>query len=209
MDDFDQILAATRRLLRPDRRTVVAIAGPPAAGKSTFADRLAARCNEEIEPDIAAVLAMDGYHYDNAVIEPRGQFRRKGAPETFDVNGYLTMLSMVRERPDEELAVPVFDRDLDLARAGAGIIGPKQRVVVTEGNYLLLERPPWSRLALLFDLTVYLDVDIAELEKRMMERWLGYGLSPQAARERAEGNDLANARLVIEASRPADFTIRQ
>ncbi len=187
---------------------MVAIAGPPAAGKSTFADHLAVRCSAEIEPDIAAVLAMDGYHYDNAIIEPRGLLAQKGAPETFDVTGYRAMLAMVRDNPAEEMAVPVFDRDLDLARAGARIIGPRQRVVVTEGNYLLLERPPWSELAPLFDLTVYLEVAMAELEQRSVARWLGFGLSQEAAEERARSNDLANARLVIETSRPADFTIR-
>jgi pantothenate kinase len=147
---------------------------------------------------------MDGFHLDNAVLEDRGLLPRKGAPETFDVDGFAATLARVRAA-EGPVAVPVFDRSLDLARAGARIIEAGRRVIVVEGNYLLLEDAPWSGLAAQFDRTLFLRVDEAELARRLVDRWLGHGLEPAAARARAEGNDLPNARLVLARSRPADI----
>jgi len=101
-----------------------------------------------------------------------------------------------------------FDREADLARAGAAIIPAAARFVLIEGNYLLLDRAPWSELASLFDLTIFIDVPVVELERRLLARWTDLGRSEEAARAWVEGNDLPNARLVIEGSRPADILWR-
>ena len=96
---------------------------------------------------------------------------------------------------------------MDLARAGAAIVRAQHKVILTEGNYLLLKGAPWGELQGLFDLRIFLDVDMATLEKRLVKRWLDHGLDEQAARQRANSNDLPNAKLVIERSRDADLTL--
>jgi pantothenate kinase len=184
-------------------RYVVAIAGAPGAGKSTLAEALIVAL-EARAPGRAALVPMDGYHYDNAVLAERGQLARKGAPETFDAEGLARDLARIRAG-GAEVAVPVFDRALDLARAGARVVTPAQALVLVEGNYLLLDRPPWTALAPFFDLTLAIEVPMPELRRRLIERWRFHGLDPARAEARADGNDLPNARLVIEGSRPADI----
>ena len=188
-------------------RMIVAIAGAPGAGKSTLAEALCAALNRR-RAGVAAVMPMDGYHLDNAILDARGLRARKGSPPTFDVDGLTRDLARVRAA-DRPVIVPVFDRDLDLARAGAREIAPEVPVIVIEGNYLLLDQAPWRGLGPLFDLTVYVAVPEAELERRLVARWLHHGHDPAAARARALGNDIPNARLVAAGSRAADITLRQ
>lgn len=190
-----------------DRRMVVAIAGAPGAGKSTLAEALCLRLNQR-RAGVAAVMQMDGYHLDNAILDARGLRARKGSPPTFDVDGLARDLARVRAA-DKPVILPVFDRDLDLARAGAREVGPEVPVILIEGNYLLLDQSPWRALAPMFDMTVFVEVPEAELERRLIARWRHHGHDPDAARARALGNDIPNARLVATQSRPADITIRQ
>jgi pantothenate kinase len=182
-------------------RLIVAIAGPPGAGKSTLAEALGARL-----ADKAAILPMDGYHLDNAVLDARGLRARKGAPETFDTAGFARDLARLRAG-EPEVLVPVFDRAADLSRAAARAIAGDTPVILCEGNYLLLDAGPWAGLAALFDLTVMLRVPQAELERRLVQRWLDHGHDAVAALARAQGNDLPNARLVVQGSRPADVVV--
>ncbi|MCB1390727.1 MAG: nucleoside/nucleotide kinase family protein [Rhodobacteraceae bacterium] len=195
-------LAVRARLPAGAARHFVALAGPPGAGKSTLAERLTAAFGPE-----AALLPMDGYHLDNAVLDARGTRSRKGAPWTFDTGGLARDLARLRA-DDGPVLVPVFDRALDLSRGAAREIGPAVRIVVAEGNYLLLDRAPWSELAGFWDVTVALEVPEPVLEARLVARWLGHGHSPDEARARALGNDLPNARMVREESRPADLVVR-
>lgn len=183
------------------RRFIVALAGAPGAGKSTLVANLARDLGQ-----VAAVVPMDGYHLDNAVLDDRGQRARKGAPWTFDVAGLARDLERLRA-DDGPVLVPVFDRDLDLSRAAARQIAPEARILLVEGNYLLVQENPWSSLARFWDLDVMLSVPEDELNRRLVARWLAHGHSPDAARARAEGNDLPNARYVITHSRPAQIVI--
>jgi pantothenate kinase len=189
------------------RRTVVAIAGAPGSGKSTLAERLVSRLNAA-EKGRAALLPMDGYHYDDCVLIERGLQGRKGAPETFDVLGFLHLLDRLRRNEEEEIAVPVFDRDLEISRAGARLIPRAVRTLIVEGNYLLLEHPPWSRLRAMFDVTVAVDVPEDILRQRLVERWRGYGFTAPEIEAKVEGNDLPNGRFVMSRSAPADFRLR-
>jgi pantothenate kinase len=177
----------------------VAIAGPPTAGKSTLAAALAARLGAA-----AAVVPMDGFHLDNTLLEARGLRARKGSPESFDAEGFLHAMRRLRDAP--EVILPVFDRGRDAALAGALAVGPGTRIALVEGNYLLLDRPPWDALAPLWDLTVFLRLPLAEVERRAMARWHAHGWPEPRARAHVAGNDLPNARLVLEHSRPAELT---
>ncbi|WP_435170112.1 nucleoside/nucleotide kinase family protein [Falsirhodobacter sp. 1013] len=177
-------------------RRLIGIAGPPGAGKSTLAEDL-----QTCIPN-SAILPMDGFHYDDAVLNARGHRDRKGAPHTFDVAGLRTLLHRLREEGGE-IAVPVFDRDLEISRAAARIIGPEVNVVLVEGNYLLLDDPDWATLRPLLDMTVMLDVPLPVLEQRLRARW---SARPDGA-AKIEGNDLPNARRVMTGSVAADVSL--
>lgn len=182
-------------------RFILALAGPPGAGKSTLSGALLAHLEQG-----ARVVPMDGFHYDDVVLASRGLSARKGAPETFDVAGFLHL--MTRLRGDEpEVAIPVFDRTLELSRAAAEVVTLADRILIVEGNYLLLDEDPWRHLAPFFDLTVFLDVPEAELDRRLVARWAHHGRDARAARAWIDGNDLPNARRVIAGLRRADLTL--
>lgn len=204
---MDDLLPRLRDLATGGRR-LVAIAGPPASGKSTLATALAQALNLAT-PGMAAVVAMDGFHYDDAVLRERGTLARKGAPFTFDVGGFAALLQRLRLNAEAEIAVPVFDRDLEIARAGARLIPQTTPLLLVEGNYLLLDTPPWSALRPLFDLTIALHVDAATLERRLIDRWLAQGMSAPQAEAKARGNDLPNAKTVLRDSVAADVTLTQ
>jgi pantothenate kinase len=188
------------------RRVIAALAGPPGSGKSTIAERVCSALNSTAA-GMAAVLPMDGYHYDDLYLVPAGLRARKGAPETFDVGGLYHTLKRLQARDEGEVAVPVFDRDIEIARAGARLIPAEMPVIVAEGNYLLLGKDPWSRLRPLFDVAVLLEVPEAVLRERLTARWRHYGLTADEIAWKLDGNDLPNGRLVMAESRGEDFRL--
>ncbi len=203
--DTETLLAALRDTQHASRR-VIAIAGPPGSGKSTFAAYLNDALNAAT-PGVAAVLAMDGFHFDDRVLNARGQRARKGAPFTFDVDGLAALLARLRADDGKAIAVPVFDRTLEIARAGAEIVPASARFVFVEGNYLLLDAPDWAALRPLFDATVMLAVPRPVLVERLAARWRGYGMEDAAIRAKLDDNDLPNVDLVQTHSVAADFVV--
>lgn len=190
------------------RRTLVAIAGAPGSGKSTVAAQLAVGLNQN-NADRAAVLPMDGYHFDDSLLKAMGRLDRKGAPDTFDVGGLLHMLRRLKANTEEAVAVPVFDRELEVARGAARLIRRSTDIILVEGNYLLSSEAPWSALESYFDLKVLIDVPESVLRERLLTRWAEHGYGPAEALRKAEGNDLPNGRYVRERSVSPDIILRQ
>ncbi|SMX48680.1 nucleoside triphosphate hydrolase [Maliponia aquimaris] len=189
------------RLKPKGRRLMIAIAGPPGSGKSTLAEALVDRLGPT-----ATLMPMDGFHLDNRLLEPRGLLPRKGAPETFDFGGLAATLR--RAASEDSVILPVFDRSREIAIAGAQEITPDTRIVVAEGNYLCFADPPWDRLQPLWDFTVFLEVPEAELERRLLDRWRGFGYPEDEAHRKAYANDIPNARRVQAERGPADVVLR-
>lgn len=200
-------LAALLPHASAERRILVGIAGPPGVGKTTTCDILAERLNA-VEPGSCGVVAMDGYHFDDAVLLARGDRPRKGAPHTFDLGGLKAMILRLKADEGSDIAVPVFDRSIEIARAGARIIAGTVRIVIVEGNYLLLDAPGWRDLDALFVVTVMLAADETVLEERLTARWEGFGLAGEEMARKMEGNDLPNLRLVLRESLAADYLVR-
>jgi len=205
LNSIEDVLGAIRRM-RMAERSIVAIAGPPGSGKSTIAAWIVDELNSD-ESGAAALLGMDGFHYDDRVLNARGLRARKGAPETFDVAGLEHLLSRLRQNSEAEIAVPVFDRAIEISRAGALIIPRSTRLVIVEGNYLLLKPPPWANLFRYYDMTVYLQVDDSVLRERLETRWRLLGFDRDEIQAKVVHNDLANALLVKSQSQDPDFLI--
>ncbi|EJL49151.1 panthothenate kinase [Rhizobium sp. CF122] len=186
------------------KRFLIAIAGPPGAGKSTMADNLADALKARGET--AEVLPMDGFHMDNAILIERGLLARKGIPETFDVRGFLDIIRAVRPA-DQEVLIPVFDRSREIAIASARVVSPEHRFIIVEGNYLLFSQGKWAELEGIFDYSVMLAPPIEVLEERLWARWRGYRLTEEEASAKVYGNDLPNGQLILGNRRRADVTL--
>lgn len=196
---------AVGRLLGLSARTsLVAIAGPPGAGKSTVAERIRSRLASEGRR--AAVVPMDGFHLDNAVLAERGLLHRKGAPETFDVHGFRHLVSRIAAG-EQDVVYPLFDRKRDVAVAGAAVLARDTEFVLFEGNYLLLREAPWAALAGYWTFSIWMNAKEAALESRLLERWVSQGLPEAEALARLRGNDLPNVRFVCDHSAPGDLAL--
>lgn len=184
-------------------RLIVAIAGAPGSGKSTVARELARRLVQQKCPCI--VVPMDGFHLDNAVLEEQGSKPRKGAPDTFDVQGFIRLIKAIKDGID--VYAPIFDRTRDLSIAAAITVPADMPVVIVEGNYLMFDADGWRDLAPLWDVTARLDVPLPELRARLIQRWLSLNYTRAVATRRAEGNDVPNAQAVIDLALPCDVTL--
>lgn len=190
----------------PGHRIVVALAGPPGAGKSTVSEALVEALNS-VMPGSAAVVPGDGFHYDDAVLGSLNLLDRKGSPDTFDVGGFRSLLLRLRANNEPAVAVPVFDRTLEISRAAGRLISSDVKYLIVEGNYLLLDLAPWSSLRDCFDATIMLQVDRETLEARLLDRWRSLGFDESTSNEKVRRNDLPNAEIVMSACNIADFTI--
>lgn len=188
-----------------EERLIVAVAGPPAVGKSTLAEALVETLNQDISGQ-AALLPMDGFHLDNLILKENGTLSRKGSPGTFDFEGFKSLLLRVRD-PSKDHYAPTFDRSRDIAVAGSAIVRKEARIVVVDGNYLLLDEAPWNGLSSCFDHRVLVEAPLSELKRRLIQRWLDNGYEEEGATARAELNDIPNAQLVLERRGAVDQTL--
>ncbi len=201
----DALIERALALLDSPGRAILGIAGAPASGKSTLAEILLAELNR-LRPGAAVGVGMDAFHIGHRVLVRRGLTGVKGAPETFDPEGYRQLLLRIRREPGPVYA-PEFVRDIEDSLAHVIEIGPEARLIVTEGNYLLLPIEPWAGVRALLDEAWFVHLDAAERQRRMVARHEHHGHDPESARARAYGTDERNAQLVDREQNSPDLWI--
>ena len=194
-------------LLASGQRRILGIAGAPGSGKSTLAQALLEQAGER-----AVVLPMDGYHLSNAELARLGRAARKGAEDTFDSAGYVHLLERLhgqaQQASGEVVYAPQFLREIEEAIAGAIAVPPEVQLIITEGNYLLLERGHWARVRPLLDECWYVEIDAALRVERLIARHMQYGRSREQATAWVLDSDEVNAALIETTRTRADLVLR-
>lgn len=197
-------LARVHELLARGGRKLLGLAGPPGCGKSTLALAL-----QRSFPEVSQVVPMDGFHLANVELQRLGRADRKGAPDTFDSAGYVALLQRLKHQGAiETVYAPEFRREIEEPVAGAIPVLAQTRLVITEGNYLLLESGPWAQVPALLDEIWYVEVDDALRTDRLIQRHEQFGRSRQDAEDWVAGNDEHNARLIATTRPRAGLVFR-
>jgi pantothenate kinase len=196
--EITEAMDALRASMVPGTRTILGIAGSPGSGKSTFAEWI----RQQFGPGLAVVVPMDGFHLGNAIIDGTPLRQRKGAIDTFDAGGYLSLLRRLVRRDEPVVYAPAFRRTLDEPVAASIAVPAEVPLVITEGNYLLAELEPWKEVRAQLDEVWFVDTPPALRLKRLVERHVRFGMDRAAAVAWATGPDEANA-MLIQATRPA------
>ncbi|GAA4602985.1 pantothenate kinase [Actinoplanes octamycinicus] len=209
---FPDLVRRARSLVAGGRRAVLGIAGPPGAGKTTLAESLLAALAPEPPAGLTAGgwvahVPMDGFHLADVELDRLGLRDRKGAPDTFDGWGYSALLRRLLDDRDDMVYVPGFERVLEQPIAGAIGVPRTARLILTEGNYLLLGEGRWAGLREVFSEVWYTDLDPAERLRRLIARHVRFGKSPEAARAWATGTDERNAALIATTRDRADLVV--
>ncbi|GLP69385.1 MULTISPECIES: nucleoside/nucleotide kinase family protein [unclassified Streptomyces] len=204
---FDDLLVRARALCRPGGRAVLGVAGAPGAGKTTLAEHLVRALNGSGKPWVAHV-PMDGFHLADVELDRLGLRDRKGAPETFDAAGYAALLRRLREETDGDIVyAPGFERVLEQPVAGVIPVPPTARLVVTEGNYLLLDTGAWARVRPALDEVWFCELDEDERVRRLVARHEEFGKTHEQAVAWVRRSDQANAELVAATRDRADLVV--
>ncbi|MGW6705923.1 nucleoside/nucleotide kinase family protein [Streptomyces sp. NPDC054956] len=198
-----ELIVRAAGLAERGTRQVLGIAGPPGAGKST----LAALIGEALGPERAVVVPMDGFHLAQAELDRLGRADRKGAPDTFDAAGYVSLLRRLRAPGEPAVYAPAFDRSLEEPIAGSIRVAQSVPLVITEGNYLLHDAPEWAPVRPLLDEAWYLAPDEAMRVRRLVDRHVRHGKDPAFARAWVARSDEPNARLVARGRHRADLVL--
>ncbi|MDI6105518.1 nucleoside/nucleotide kinase family protein [Actinoplanes sp. NEAU-A12] len=208
---FPDLVTRARGLAGDGRRAVLGIAGPPAAGKTTLAAELVGALAADPPPghgaDWVAHVPMDGFHLADVELERLGLRDRKGAPDTFDAYGYAALLRRLHSDHDEMIYAPGFERELEQPIAGAIGVPRSARLIITEGNYLLLDEPRWRPVRELLTEVWYADLENGERLRRLIERHQRFGKDRDAAVAWATGTDERNAELIVAARDHADLIV--
>jgi pantothenate kinase len=205
---LDELAQRVLAQLPAQGRLLVGITGAPGAGKSTLADGLSDAVGRRLGPGSVAVVPMDGFHLADVTLESLGLRHRKGAPETFDADGYAALLQRVRGSQGRAVFAPGFERVLEQPLAAAVTVPASARVVVTEGNYLLLDDPGWSTVREVLDEVWFCRADDVVRRERLVARHVAFGKTPEEARAWVDRVDEPNAVLVEATRARADLVVR-
>jgi pantothenate kinase len=184
-------------------RVLIGIIGKPGAGKSTLSKFLMAKLPKEF----VTVVPMDGYHLSNKVLKDLNRADRKGAPDTFDVAGFISLVKRIRTEQTQNIYYPIFDRAIEESIAAQGVVTSATKVVIIEGNYLLHDDGGWEVCNDLLDESWMVDVDDDKRISRLISRHIAYGKDPEAAKAWAKGTDEVNAKLIERGRNRADFVV--
>ncbi len=197
-------LKRLHELTRTGKRVMVGLVGAPGSGKSTVAEALL-----QLFPETSQVVPMDGFHLANVELKRLGRAGRKGAPDTFDSAGYADLLKRLRHQSEDEIVyAPEFRREIEEPIAGAIPVFPQTELIITEGNYLLLNEGHWARVPALLDEIWYVDVDDALRIKRLTSRHEQFGRSKEEAMAWVMNTDEPNARVISANKSKADLLFR-
>ena len=201
--DLPVLIERARALATGGQRAVLGICGAPGAGKSTIAAEIVDGLGRS-----AVLVPMDGFHLANPELDRLGRRDRKGAPETFDGQGFVELLRRLRNQIDEVVYAPMFRREIEEPIAGAIAVGRIARLVITEGNYLLLDQAPWSGVRTLLDECWFIEGPEDERVRRLIDRHVEFGKSADEATAWVYRSDEENARLIAETRARADLVVR-
>jgi pantothenate kinase len=209
---FAGLVQRARGLVADGRRAVLGITGAPAAGKTTLAEHLVAALAPAPPAGLGAGtwlahVPMDGFHLADVELDRLGTRDRKGAPDTFDALGYAALLRRLREDTDEMIYAPGFERVIEQPIAGAIAVPRAARLIISEGNYLLLDDPRWHAVRPLLSEVWYVELDRPERLRRLVERHLRFGKDEPSAIEWATGTDERNARIIAATRDGADLIV--
>ena len=185
-------------------RTIIGIVGKPGGGKSPLSKYLL----KGMDPAIVSVVPMDGFHLSNKVLKELGRSERKGAQDTFDVNGFTALIKRIKLDSSDPIYYPVFDRSIEESIAAQGVVYPSTRVVIVEGNYLMHDRDGWQEISPLLDQSWYAFLDEDIRISRLISRHIAFGKDPESAKAWAKGSDQINAELIETGVGRCDFLIR-
>lgn len=192
----------------PHKRFLLGVTGIPGAGKSTIAGKLMSSINRALAQEIAIVVPMDGFHLTNDQLMEQNLLARKGIPETFDVLSFVRLIQSIALDTEAEIGCPAYDRRIHNPVANAILVEKKHRIVIVEGNYLLLPRKPWNQLSGLFDEIWFIDTGLKVTQQRLVNRHLRSGRTQEEAAKKVSSTDIPNARLILSTRDRADKVIR-
>ncbi|MEV6635325.1 nucleoside/nucleotide kinase family protein [Actinoplanes sp. NPDC051470] len=200
---FDDLVRRAKALVKDGRRAVLGITGAPAAGKTTLAEELV----KAIDSEWAAHVPMDGFHLADVELSRLGRRDAKGAPDTFDALGYAALLKRLHDDEDDVIYAPGFERVIEQPIAGAIPVFRSARLIVSEGNYLLVGDGPWPKVAPLLTEVWYADLDQEERITRLIDRHRRFGKDEADAVEWATGTDERNAQIILATRERADLIV--